>query len=129
MADTPATGSIGWVDLTVENADSIRDFYAAVAGWTPAPLDMGGYNDYVMQNSAGAPVAGVCNARGANEGLPNAWLVYITVPDVDAAAAKCVELGGRLVQPVRSAGNYGSFCVIADPSGAVCALFQAAKSE
>jgi predicted enzyme related to lactoylglutathione lyase len=39
----PEIGSIGWVDLTISNAEEVRDFYAQVVGWRPAPLDMGGY--------------------------------------------------------------------------------------
>jgi len=42
MSDAPpTTGSISWTDLTVPDADQTRRFYAAVAGWTSTPLDMG----------------------------------------------------------------------------------------
>ena len=30
------TGKIGWIDMTVDNADGIRDFYKAVVGSTAA---------------------------------------------------------------------------------------------
>jgi predicted enzyme related to lactoylglutathione lyase len=30
-----AVGTIGWIDLTVPDAKSLRDFYSAVTGWTP----------------------------------------------------------------------------------------------
>ena len=33
-APKPAVGTIGWKDLTVENAERVRDFYMGVAGWT-----------------------------------------------------------------------------------------------
>lgn len=36
------------MDLTVADAPAVRDFYAAVAGWTPAEVPMGGYSDYCM---------------------------------------------------------------------------------
>ncbi|MGH9367705.1 MAG: VOC family protein, partial [Thermoanaerobaculia bacterium] len=70
-------GSIGWVDLTVENADAVRDFYRDVTGWTISPVDMGGYSDYCMNEPAsGKSVAGVCHARGVNADLPAQWLIY-----------------------------------------------------
>lgn len=117
-------GSIGWTDLTVPDADAVRDFYQAVAGWTVEALSMGDYSDYVMKEpDTGRAVAGVCHARGQNAGLPAQWLVYITVADVDASAARCVELGGRIVMEPRSAGGQGRYCVIQDPAGAVSALF------
>lgn len=34
-------GSIGWIDLTVDDAPRVRDFYAAVVGWKPEPVPMG----------------------------------------------------------------------------------------
>ena len=119
----PALGTIGWTDLTVPDASALRTFYEAVAGWTAAPLDMGGYEDFVMQAPDGTPVAGVCHARGSNAALPPQWLVYITVPDVAAAAERCTELGGTVLVAPRRAGP-GTFCVIRDPAGAVSALYQ-----
>jgi predicted enzyme related to lactoylglutathione lyase len=123
----PEIGSIGWVDLTVGNAEEVRDFYAQVVGWRPEPLDMGGYSDFVMSApGSGEGKAGVCHARGGNAGIPPVWLIYIVVEDLEASAARCVELGGKVLVAAKSAGPSGRFCVIQDPAGAVSALFQAA---
>ena len=52
----PEIGKIGWTDLTVDNADEIRDFYTTVVGWKPSPVDMGEYSDYSMVTpDAGEP--------------------------------------------------------------------------
>ena len=120
---TPAVGSIGWADLTVPDATTVRDFYQAVAGWTATPLDMGGYADFVMATPAGTPVAGVCHARGANAAIPPQWLVYITVADLDASVAECTRRGGAVLAGPRAAGKGARFCVIRDPAGAVAALY------
>jgi len=127
MADTPTAvaGSIGWADLTVPDADGIRDFYAAVTGWVPQALSMGDYADYVMTApSNAAPVAGVCHARGTNAGLPPVWLVYISVADLDASLAACTERGGVVVTGPKNAGGGSRYAVIRDPAGAVAALHQ-----
>ncbi len=126
MADgeRPAHGVIGWADLTVADADSVRDFYAAVTGWVPEALSMGDYSDYVMSSpETAAPVAGICHARGSNAGLPSMWLIYITVSDLDASLATCRAKGGQVIAPPRSAGG-GRFAVIRDPAGAFAALHQ-----
>ena len=121
---TPPVGSINWFDLTVPDADRVRDFYQAVVGWTVEPLSMGEYSDYVMKEPAsGEGRAGVCHARGPNSGLPAQWLLYIQVADLDVSMARCVELGGTVLTPVRSGGPQGRYCVIQDPAGAVAALF------
>jgi predicted enzyme related to lactoylglutathione lyase len=119
-----AIGTIGWIDLTVPNATEVRDFYRAVVGYGASEVEMGGYSDYcLLEPSTGEAVAGVCHARGVNTGLPPQWLIYITVEDVEASAARCVELGGKIISPPRRMGAQGSYCVIEDPAGAAVALF------
>jgi predicted enzyme related to lactoylglutathione lyase len=119
------TGKIGWIDITVDDAVGLRDFYAAVVGLSPEAVGMGEYDDFNMtMPTSGEPVCGICHARGSNKDLPGGWLVYFVVDDVDASAAACAAQGGTvLVEPRGLAG--GRFCVIEDPSGATAALYQA----
>lgn len=120
----PEIGSIGWIDLTVENGEEVRDFYREVVGWEPEAVDMGDYSDFNMKApDSGKPMAGVCHARGGNAGLPANWLIYITVADADVAAARCVELGGKVIAGPKDMAGYGRYCVVEDPAGAVSALF------
>jgi predicted enzyme related to lactoylglutathione lyase len=124
-ADRRMVGAIGWVDLTVADAGKVRDFYQEVVGWKSTPFDMGGYEDYVMLSpESGEAVSGVCHAQGDNAGLPAQWLMYITVADVEDSAHLVVANGGEILRPVQEAGDTGKFCVIKDPAGAVCALFE-----
>ncbi|HXV61358.1 MAG TPA: VOC family protein [Vicinamibacteria bacterium] len=116
-----AVGSIVWTDLTVDDAEAIRDFYARVVGLRPEPVDMGDYSDFNLLSESGEPVAGVCHARGSNQNLPPQWLVYFTVKDVDVASRRAVELGGEIVDGPRDMGKR-RFCVVRDPAGAVAAL-------
>jgi uncharacterized protein len=123
MSEGPTPGTIFWYDLTVPNAEEIRDFYAAVVGWTFTGEDMDEYEDFNMIASDGETTAGICHARGVNSDVPPQWLIYIVVEDVDAAAEKCVSMGGRLMAGPRDMGE-GRFCVIRDPAGAMCALYK-----
>ena len=119
---------INWVDLTVDDAETVRDFYVAVAGWRVQPLSIGYYEEYSLCTAEGQPVAGVCHARGSNTGLPTQWLIYITVEDLDAAIAACEAHGGRMVRdPAPLMG--GRMCVLADPAGAVAAYYQPAATD
>lgn len=121
--------NIAWVDLTVDDAPLVRDFYARVMGWLSEPLDMGGYSDFVMHDAAsGDAVAGVCHARGGNAGLPPVWMVYFRVADLDASLAQVAGGGGEIVQEPRTGGG-ARFAVVKDPAGAVCALFEAEPVE
>lgn len=111
-----------WIDLTVESAEEIRDFYANVVGWESEPFDMDGYDDYVMKENKDA-VAGICHARGVNEGIPSVWIPYFQVQSMEKSIKSCKERGGVVVCPVRSMGPDKSYAVIRDPSGAVCAVW------
>ena len=117
-------GKIGWIDMTVEDVGSLRDFYQKVVGWKVEDTSMGDYSDYTMMSPGdGEAIAGVCHSRGSNADLPGGWLIYITVADVEASAAACVDNGGTIVVEPRGLAG-GRFCVIADPSGATSALYQ-----
>jgi predicted enzyme related to lactoylglutathione lyase len=85
---------------------------------------MDGYSDFMMMPPGSADAAaGICHARGSNADLPAQWLLYIVVADLDDSAASCVELGGAIVSGPRPLSG-GRICVIRDPAGAVCALYQ-----
>ena len=120
----PNIGEIAWTDLTVQDADRLRDFYRKVVGWKVEPVRMGGYNDYGMfPPGKKRMAAGVCHARGVNAALPPVWLVYIVVRNLRRSLAACLRTGGSVIAPPRPMGK-GSMCVIADPSGAISALYQ-----
>ena len=117
-------GKIGWIDMTVENAAEMRDFYATVVGLKPEDVSMGDYADYNMtMPGSGEAVAGICHARGGNADLPAGWLIYFVVEDVDKSAAACTQGGGHVVIEPRGLAG-GRFCVISDPNGALAALYQ-----
>lgn len=121
----PEVGTIGWTDLTISNAEEIRDFYSKVVGWKPQPLSMGQYDDYVMNTpETETSIAGICHARGVNAELPAQWLIYITVENIDESIASCKKLGGKILVESKNYGGMGMYCVIQDPAGAVCALFE-----
>lgn len=123
----PEVGAIAWTDLTVGDADGIKNFYRQVVGWEPSPVSMGDYDDFSMTAPAsGRAVAGVCHARGGNADLPPAWLIYIVVEDVDRSVARSTELGGKVIVAPKGMGEHGRYAVIEDPAGAVAALFEPA---
>lgn len=114
-----------WLDLTVENATAVRDFYQQVAGFAVQAVSMGDYDDYVLLESPeGAAIGGVCHARGSNAGLPPVWLPYFIVKDLDHALAQVPQRGGQVAGAIRKMGPTARYCLIRDPAGAHCMLFQ-----
>lgn len=115
-------GRIEWMDLTVDDASQLKNFYCSVVGWTSNDVPMGSYDDFNI-NLPGTQdtVAGVCHARGGNANLPSQWLIYVRVASVEESAIECKKRGGKVVDGPRRMGG-SNFCVIQDPAGAVMAL-------
>ena len=127
MTQSNAVGKIGWLDLTVEDAVAVKDFYCQVVGWSSAPVPVDDYEDFcVLRQTDGEPeaVGGICHKRGKNASLPSQWLMYVTVADLEQSMESCRSLGGKVVSGPRDLGSYGTMCVIEDPAGAVLALLQ-----
>ena len=118
-----------WQDLTVTNAEEIQDFYQKIIGWDCIPEGMGGYDDFHMiVPSTGDSIAGISHVQGENADIPAVWMIYITVEDVDKSAQLCKELGGEVVVEPRLMGGE-DFCVIRDPTGAICALYRSPEKS
>lgn len=132
MEETTKSISIGSIisaDLTVENADQIRDFYKEVIGWGSEDMPMedenGKYNDYVMKTKEGNWVGGVCHARGTNKDLKPIWTIYIAVEDVSRSVAKCKDLGGKVLKEVKGEDGTFYYALIQDPARATLAIVPA----
>lgn len=116
-------GTINWFDLTIPNAEEVKDFYSKVVGWKPEALQVDDYNDYVMSSPDGTPISGVCHKKGPNAALPSQWLMYVTIENMEKSLHECEINGGKIISPPKDGGN-GMYAVIQDPAGAVMALFE-----
>ena len=115
-------GRIEWMDLTVDDASHVRNFYTSVVGWSSNDVDMGSYSDFnINLPDTQDTIAGVCHSRGSNANIPSQWLIYVRVESVADSAEKCKKLGGEVLDGPRRMGG-SNFCVIKDPAGAVMAL-------
>jgi hypothetical protein len=125
-----APGTPSWVDLATSDADAAEAFYTTLFGWTSEDQgEKAGH--YRMLRKGGKDVAALY-AVGPEQGPPR-WNTYVTVDDVDAAAGRVEPAGGMVIAPpfdVLDPGdggvpqNMGRMAVVADPAGAVLALWQ-----
>jgi len=125
MSEVDGTGKIAWTDLSVPDAEGLRDFYSRVVGWSSAPVSMGDYDDFNMIPSGSEePVAGICHAQGVNADFPPMWIIYIVVEDLEESLAACRDGGGEVLVGPKGMGPGSAYAVIRDPAGAVSALYQ-----
>lgn len=111
-----------WRDLTVDDAIATSDFYVAVLGWSKEPLAMDGYDDYIMKDSQGNVMGGICHRKGSNVSVPAGWMTYFTTDDFDASLSKAESLGAKKLTEVRQHGE-AKFVYLQDPAGAHFALY------
>ncbi|HEX6370829.1 MAG TPA: SRPBCC domain-containing protein [Longimicrobium sp.] len=120
-AQEPAASTRGrfvWYDLLTTDAEAARAFYTVVVGWTVQPFGEGP-EAYALWLAGGTQVGGVLEYPPA----PPHWMAHISVDDVDAAARRAEELGGRIQSPPTDIPNVGRFAIVADPQGASFSLF------
>jgi predicted enzyme related to lactoylglutathione lyase len=118
----PTEGRFVWYELATKDKDKALKFYQALLGWNVHTEDMGELGQYPMIGVGEAWLGGVVTLK--DDKLPPHWMAYVTVPDVDAAAVKAEELGGKVLVPPTDIPNVGRFAAIADPQGAVLLPFK-----
>jgi predicted enzyme related to lactoylglutathione lyase len=119
-------GQIISADLTIPNAEEIRDFYKAVIGWESEDLAMsdenGEYADYVMKDREGNWVGGVCHKRGGLKNFPPVWIVYVNVENIEESCQRCAALGGKILHKATNEDGSLMYAVIQDPAGSILAI-------
>ena len=123
-------GAVSWYELMTTDVDAAAKFYTQLLGWETEETKMTDGSKYVMIKVNGKPVGGMMKTPPQAQGVPPYWGLYVTVNDLDAAAKKVQELGGKiLVPPTEITDAAARFCVIQDPQGAVISLITYQQKE
>jgi predicted enzyme related to lactoylglutathione lyase len=125
-----APGTFSWADLATTDPIAARRFYGEVLGVSFVDEGMGPEGTYTRLQQGGRDVAGLYAMLPPQRarGVPPSWLAYVTVADVDAAARRTTELGGRVLLAPQGAHDKGRMAVVVDPTGAQLGLWQARAS-
>lgn len=109
-------GSPVWFELHTLDFAAAVPFYTAVADWQPRSMgDADGFR-MVVNGEPGSARAGIYDAARDDLDDESAWMPYLAVADVDAAAARIRELGGSLLDdPVDT--PFGRMAHATDPLG------------
>lgn len=121
-------GLFSWTDISLPDPAAGVAFYSELFGWDAADQhDDDGNFIYTMFSKDGKDTAGMGElpAEMQNQGIPPMWLSYITVDDLVAAVSAVEANGGSVVAPTMDVMTAGRMALVADPQGAVVALWQA----
>ena len=116
-------GTFSWADLNTPDPARAARFYSEWFGWT---IDDGkdGYRHIQNGSAHEDMIGGIPNETHAPPGTPGHWMVYFHVADCKASAAKATQLGASTIMAADLIKDVGTIAVLADPQGAVFALYQ-----
>ena len=120
-------GSVVWSELNTHDVARAKAHYAAVMGWsyTEAETPDG---PYVMAMKGDAPVmVGIFDLGDLVPDVPDHWITYVSVADVDAAAAATEADGGTVLRAPFDMPGTGRIAVLKDPGGGVYGVMTVAE--
>ncbi len=130
---TPGVGVMGennsyvWADLSTSDRMGAKKFYEGLFGWKITPGHEKDESTYLHIMAGEKAIAGIQPDVMRKPGVPPHWMPYFMVADADASTKKAQELGAVVYAPPMMAGEGLRFSVLADPQGAVFALFSPVK--
>ena len=121
-------GQIVWHDLFSSDRARSVAFYQSVADWTymtERATDFawgGGEKDFILALAGDEAGAGFIETPAP---MPDGWVAYVEVADVDDAVAQAEQLGGRIVRHPFDVPGVGRNALVRDPLGALIGLSHA----
>jgi hypothetical protein len=117
-------GTLCWADLVTTDPARTKEFYTGLFGWRIVK----GENDpsgYLHIANGEKFIGGIPPANFLGPNVPPHWLLYFLVSNCDETAAKAQELGAKTHLAPMTMEKVGRMAILADPQGAVFALYQA----
>jgi uncharacterized protein len=120
------TGEFSWHELNTTDWEAAFKFYSELFGWgETAKMEMGpDEGTYFMYGYSGEERSrGGMSNMAKQMSLPPHWMYYITVDDVDSAAKRVEQNGGKLVNGPMDIPGDDRIAHFRDPQGVLFALY------
>jgi len=112
-------GHFFWNELLTPDAERAKRFYSQTIGWSFDAMSAPDGATYWVATMDGQPVGGIFPTdRPGFEGVPEAWMSYLAVDDIDARVTKAVAAGAKLMRPIFDIPNIGRIAILTQPGGA-----------
>ena len=111
-------------ELNTSDPVAAKKFYKGLFGWSFQDMKMPDGNVYSMFKAGENEGGGI--QKHPMAGSPNAWLQYVGVKSVKASMAKAAKLGATTIVEYMPVPGHGALGIFADPTGAACAVWEAA---
>jgi uncharacterized protein len=120
----PRPGKFVWFEHVSRDAKKAQKFYDEVLGWKVEPYPVGDSTyDMILAGDTPDTMVGGYTEPGGDRQKPH-WISYVSVENVDKAAAAAAANGGKIVEAPHDLPGIGRAARIADPQGAELCLFK-----
>jgi predicted enzyme related to lactoylglutathione lyase len=111
-------GNFHWNELMTRDVEKAKKFYGSTIGWTFDGMPMP-HGTYWVAKMGDKPVGGLFPIGGPQfEGVPEGWMAYLAVDDVDARVKKATAAGAKLMRPIFDIPDVGRIAILTGPGGA-----------
>jgi predicted enzyme related to lactoylglutathione lyase len=111
-------GHFHWNELVTRDVEKAKKFYGSTIGWTFDGMPMPD-GTYWVAKIGDIPVGGLFPIAGPQwDGVPEHWMSYLAVDDVDKRVAKAVKAGAKLMKPMFDVPGVGRIAILTEPGGA-----------
>jgi predicted enzyme related to lactoylglutathione lyase len=118
-----------WSALLTSDPDTVAKFYQSVFGYDLFDLPSTDGLEHVVMSSQDYARAGINSLPKDARHRHAHWLNFVRVADTEAAVAKAVTLGGRVLVEPRVDRNGGKIALLADPAGAPFGIMEWTSSD
>lgn len=116
---TWAHGSFHWNELMTRDVERAKRFYRDTIGWSFEAMATPDGGSYWLAMQGGKPVGGLFPLTSPDyDSVPEGWMPYLAVDDVDKRVAKAVKAGAKLMKPIFEVPGVGRIAVLLEPGGA-----------
>ena len=118
MAHEWSHGTFYWNELMTRDAEKAKKFYGDTVGWTydAMPMENG---TYWVAKANGEAAGGIFLLSSPQfDGVPESWMAYLAVDDVDARVKKAQAAGAKLMRPIFDVPGVGRIAILTEPGGA-----------
>ena len=111
-------GHFYWNELMTRDVEKAKTFYSETIGWSFDSMQspMG---TYWVAKLSDTSVGGLFPLTSPQfDGVPECWMSYLAVDDVDARVKKAQGLGAKLMRPIFDVPGVGRIAILTEPGGA-----------
>ena len=112
------------VELMTNDVEASKSFYKSIFDWKTEDMPELGYTMIEVGEGTGGGML-----KNPMPGAPPSWLPYVHVSDVGATTKRAQELGAKVIKERTEVPGMGFFSILADPQGAVFALWEMKRKK